>query len=106
MRKIVNLSVLSAVLLASLVGCTSVSNEKPEDGIAPLDSDTLQIKTLYGDNGSQKIKNISLLCVEGYAFLRTHQGGGYEENSSDARFPEKDAECEGTKPANRESGEK
>lgn len=106
MRKIVNLSVLSAVLLASLVGCTSVSGVESESGIAPLDSETLQIRTLYGANESQKIKNISLLCVEGYAFLRTYQGGGYETNSSDARFPEKDADCESTKPANEESSEK
>lgn len=101
MRKIVSLSVLSAVLLASLVGCgTSVSpSESIEDpsGVPPLDSKSLYLESLYGEETSQRIHQISLLCVEGYAFLRTTQGNGYSLNASDARFPEKDADCEHTK---------
>lgn len=111
MRKIVSLSVLSTVLLASLVGCgaTPLPSKSVEDtsGTPQLDSPSLYIETLYGSGDTQRIEQISLLCVEGYAFLRTTQGVAYDNNSSDARFPEKDADCEHTKlPEAEESGKK
>lgn len=102
--------ILAVLMALSLIGCAiaapsetntpDISEETPATNTTEMDSGRLSITKLYGDTQyRQDIDALSLLCVEGHAFLFGTQASshGYTANSSLARLPEKDDQCASTK---------
>ena len=86
------LTVLAAALL--LGGCgSSVSPKDPNVNVAPSPVTSKKVKVIPITGDQPVPRDVSVLCVDGFAFLSVFYEVMYAGNPPLARFPEMDETC-------------